>query len=298
MNGLLILNKPEGMTSREAVNGVQKLIRPVKVGHAGTLDPLATGVLVLCLGKATRLIQYVQDRSKTYVGTFELGVTSTTCDREGEFTRSENLPPISADDLNSLLPQFLGDIEQVPPRFSAVHVNGQRAYQLARQNEDFELEARSVHIESLELVDWSFPRFSLKIICGTGTYIRSLGRDIGTQLGCGAYMTDLNRTAIGEFRLENAISTEELSLDAIERHLVPPGEAVRHLPRAIANSRQYEDVLNGKRFDPEVLGVSSVAVEDNRPVAVYDETDRLVCLAEVLPDSTKLQPRHVFLKRE
>jgi len=298
MNGLLILNKPEGMTSREAVNGVQKLIRPVKVGHAGTLDPLATGVLVLCLGKATRLIQYVQDRSKTYVGTFELGATSTTCDREGEFTRSENLRPLSADDLNSLLPQFLGDIEQVPPRFSAVHVNGQRAYQLARQDEDFELEPRPVHIESLDLVDWSFPRFSLKIVCGTGTYIRSLGRDIGTQLGCGAYMTDLNRTAIGEFRLENAISMEELSLDAIERHLVPPGEAVRHLPRAIANSRQNEDVLNGKRFDPEVLAVSATAVEDNRPVAVYDETDRLVCLAEVLPDSTKLQPRHVFLKRE
>jgi len=270
----------------------------VKVGHAGTLDPLATGVLVLCLGKATRLIQYVQDRPKSYLGTFQLGVTSTTCDREGELTETENLQPIQAAALEDLLPQFRGEIEQIPPRFSAVHVKGQRAYELARQDKDFQLEPRTVHIESLELVDWSFPSFSLQIVCGSGTYIRSLGRDLGEQLGCGAYMTDLVRTAIGEFTLENAISPDELSLDRIKQNLLSPGVAVKHLPRAVASRVQCETILHGRPFVPEVLEVSSSVVEDNRPVAVYDESDQLACLAEFVPDSKMLQPRQVYLEQD
>ncbi|MBD3672668.1 MAG: tRNA pseudouridine(55) synthase TruB [Planctomycetaceae bacterium] len=298
MNGLLILDKPAGMTSRDAVNRVQRLIRPCKVGHAGTLDPLATGVLVLCLGKATRLIRFVQDRPKSYLGTFELGVTSTTDDREGELTATDNLKPLEVDELQAVLPRFQGEIQQVPPRFSAVHVNGQRAYKLARQEADFELEPRSVRIDSIELTAWSFPRFSLQIVCGSGTYIRSLGRDIGAQLGCGAYMTDLIRTSIGDFPLERALSLDELSLETIEQHLIPPGEAVRHLPKAIVHSSQHQMILDGKQFEPELPEVSSGDVADSRPFAVYDESDQLVCLAEAVPDSTRLQPRQVYLERD
>jgi tRNA pseudouridine55 synthase len=294
MAGLLNLNKPEGMTSRDAVNRAQKLIRPVKVGHAGTLDPFATGVLVLCLGKATRLIQYIQDRPKTYLGTFELGTVSTTCDREGELTETGKSGPLSAKDMTESLPQFLGNIEQVPPRFSAVHVNGKRAYDLARQDQDFQLDARTVFIESLELTDWSFPRFSLKIVCGSGTYIRSLGRDLGESLGCGAYMTDLTRTAIGEFQLDHALSVEQLTNELIEEHLVPPGEAVRHLPRAITKTSQYTDILNGKQFVPLLRPESISLTEDSGPIAVYDESDQLVCLAEPIAESDLLKPRHVF----
>ncbi len=294
MVGLLNLNKPEGMTSRDAVNRVQRLIRPVKVGHAGTLDPFATGVLVLCLGKATRLIQYIQERPKTYLGTFELGTVSTTCDREGELTETGILGQLAAKDVNEILPQFLGNIEQVPPRFSAVHVNGKRAYQLARQDQDFELDARTVFIESLELTDWSFPRFSLKIVCGSGTYIRSLGRDLGESLGCGAYMTDLTRTAIGEFQIDQALSVEKLTNELIEEHLVPAGEAVRHLPRAITKTSQYNDILNGKHFVHLLSPESTSPTEDSGPIAVYDESDQLVCLAESVADSDLLKPRHVF----
>jgi len=297
MQGLLNLNKPVGLTSRQVVNRVQRAIKPVKAGHAGTLDPLATGVLVVCLGKATRLIQYVQELPKTYQGTFELGTVSSTCDAEGELTETGRLDELAAEDLLALLPRFLGDIEQVPPRHSAVHVNGERAYELARQDADFELEPRTIHIESLELLDWSFPRFRLEIECGSGTYIRSLGRDLGEALGCGAYMTELERTSIGEFSLAEAIDVEDLTAERVEQHLIPPGEAVRHLPRAIVSSAFETEILHGKQFLPE-RWESRSETADSRPVAVYDQDERLLCLAECLEGSERLQPRQVFVKRE
>ncbi|MCH5377165.1 MAG: tRNA pseudouridine(55) synthase TruB, partial [Planctomycetes bacterium] len=277
---MLNLHKPVCITSRDAVNRVQRIIRSVKVGHAGTLDPAASGVLVLCLGKATRLISYVQDRPKRYVGTFELGKVSTTDDREGEITETGQLSNISREDLEHILPQFVGDIEQVPPVFSAVHVKGKRAYELARKGTEVELEPRTVHIETLEITDWSFPRFSLAIECGSGTYIRSLGRDIGQTLGCGAYMTDLIRTAVGEFTLENALDLDDLSRELIEKNLIPAGEAVRHLPRATCHDSQQTNILNGKQFEPISANDSVSGAEDKSLVAVYDEVDDLVCLAE------------------
>jgi tRNA pseudouridine55 synthase len=297
MLGLLNLHKPIGITSRDAVNRVQRIIRPVKVGHAGTLDPSAEGVLVLCLGKATRLISYVQDRPKRYLGSFELGKVSTTDDREGEITEAGPLTEISREDLENILPQFAGDIKQVPPAYSAVHVKGKRAYELARKGADVELEPRMVHIDSLEITDWDFPRFSLAIECGSGTYIRSLGRDIGETLGCGAYMTGLVRTAVGEFTLENALNFDDLSQEFIDRNLIPAGEAVRHLPRATCHDSEKTNILNGKRFEPMSAIDFPSAAEDNSAIAVYDEADNLVCLAERLSGSNLLQPRQVFLER-
>lgn len=297
MFGLLNLHKPIGMTSRDAVNRVQRIIRPVKVGHAGTLDPSAAGVLVLCLGKATRLISYVQDRSKRYLGSFELGKTSTTDDRDGEITETGQLTEFSREDLESILPQFVGDIEQVPPAYSAVHVKGRRAYELARKGADVELEPRAVLIEKLDITDWEFPRFSLEITCGSGTYIRSLGRDLGAALGCGAYMTGLVRTAVGEFTLEKALDLDDLSLEVIERNLIPAGEAVRHLPRATCHDSEKTNILHGKQFAPISASDSVSGAEDNNLVAVYDEADNLVCLAEPVSGSHLLQPRQVFLEQ-
>lgn len=297
MLGLLNIHKPIGMTSRDVVNRVQRIIRPVKVGHAGTLDPLAEGVLVLCLGKATRLISYVQERPKRYLGSFELGKTSTTDDREGEITETGKLPELTRAELENLLPQFLGEIEQVPPVYSAVHVNGKRAYELARKGAEVELEPRSVHIESLKITAWDFPHFSLEIVCGSGTYIRSLGRDIGKTLGCGGYMTELVRTAIGEFSLEKALHLEDLSLESIAENLIPPGEAVRHLTRGSCDDSQKANILNGKKFESLTPIATDSLTQDNRLVAVYDEGDTLVCLAEWDSASNLLQPRQVFLER-
>lgn len=297
MLGLLNLHKPIGMTSRDAVNRVQHIVRPIKVGHAGTLDPLASGVLVLCLGKATRLISFIQDRPKRYRGTFELGKVSTTDDSEGEITETGRLTEFSQQEFASILPQFLGDIAQVPPTYSAVHVNGKRAYELARSGVDLKLEPRTVHIETLEIIDWKLPHFSLEIECGSGTYIRSLGRDLGEAIGCGAYMTDLVRTSIGEFDLGNAIDLDDLSPEFLQQRLIPPGEAVRHLPRGVCRDTEKANILNGKRFEP-VSGIdSNSSTEDISLVAVYDESNTLVCLAEPDSGSNLLQPRQVFLER-
>lgn len=292
MIGLLNLLKPVGLTSRDVVNRVQRLVRPDKAGHAGTLDPLASGVLVVCVGKATRLISYVQDRPKKYRGTFEFGKTSDTDDAEGEIVETGRLREISRAEFENVLPKFVGRISQRPPRYSAVHVEGRRAYDLARQGKEFEIAPREVQIDSLDIVEWDFPRATLDIVCGSGTYIRSLGRDLGETLGCGAYMTDLIRTAVGEFQVADALPLDDLSKDLILDNLIPAGEAVRHLPSAVCEELDKPGILDGKKFVPKSMGDT----HETPLVAVYDDSGSLVCLAE--PDENgKLKPRQVFLER-
>ena len=178
MFGFLNINKPPHFTSRGAVNAIQKLIKPTRVGHAGTLDPLATGVLVLCVGPATRLTRFIQDQPKVYLAEFELGVTSDTEDRYGEKSIVPFASEISAEALADVLPSFTGKILQRPPAFSALKVQGKRAYTLARQGKDVQLKPREIEVYDLQLVNFSFPKFQLRIRCGSGTYVRSLGRDI------------------------------------------------------------------------------------------------------------------------
>jgi tRNA pseudouridine55 synthase len=292
MIGLLNLHKPVGLTSRDVVNRIGRLIRPHKAGHAGTLDPLASGVLLVCVGKATRLIPYVQDRSKTYRAAFELGKTSDTDDAEGTITETGCLRALTREEVEHVLPRFVGRISQLPPRYSAVHVEGRRAYDLARQGKEFEIAPREVEIHSLNLVDWSFPHVTLDVVCGSGTYIRALGRDLGETLGCGAYMTALVRTAVGEFSIADALELDALAESDLSDHLIPAGRAVRHLPSALCDPRDHRDILNGKPFLPleqEPLGAEPL-------VAVYGPPDELVCLAEPLATG-RLWPRQVFLSR-
>ena len=201
MFGLLNVHKPAGITSRDVVNRIQRVVRPVKVGHAGTLDPLATGVLVICLGSATRLIEYVQRMPKHYRGTFLLGRKSDTEDIEGEIEVLDAAPQPSIDEIHAALPQFVGTIRQRPPAYSALKVGGKRAYQLARAGQEVQLAARPIEVYSLSLQHYEYPEIVLDIQCGSGTYVRSLGRDLADGLGTGAVMSALERTAIGDFDL-------------------------------------------------------------------------------------------------
>ncbi len=175
MFGILNLDKPPGLTSRDAVNGVQRLAYPNKVGHAGTLDPLATGVLVVCLGKATRLIEFVQQQPKHYLAEFDLGLTSDTEDIEGDVRQMDDAAPVSYEDIRNALPRFVGQIMQRPPAYSALKIKGRRAYKLARRGETVELAPRPINVYSLKLVHFHYPRVTLDIVCGSGTYVRSLG---------------------------------------------------------------------------------------------------------------------------
>ncbi len=286
MFGLLNIDKPAGMTSRDVVNRVQKLVRPLKAGHAGTLDPLATGVLVVCVGRATRLITFVQDQLKSYRGTFELGKTSDTDDVEGTIRESDNPRPVARDELEALLPDFTGLIAQVPPAFSAVHVDGRRAYDLARRGKVVELPPREVYVASIELTAWDFPRFTLEITCGSGTYIRSIGRDLGARLGCGAVMTALVRTRIGEFRLEEAVALDDLTSETLAARLLPATRAVAQLPSLVCKVVERDLLVNGRgiRRRPDSDGLWTI----------LDGDGELVCLAEWDDAKQLLMPHHVF----
>lgn len=240
MNGFLNIDKPQGLTSRSVVDEVNRLLRTrgftrstlPKVGHAGTLDPMATGVLVVALGSATRLIELVQSRSKDYRGSFLFGKRSNTDDDSGEVVEGDaaRASAITRAELEATLTAFRGRIEQVPPAFSAVRVDGRRAYDLARRGEVPELKAKTVEIHRLEIVSFDPPDLTLEIECGSGTYIRSLGRDIGEQLGCGAVMSALTRTRIGSFELSDAISISNLTVDFLMSRLLPCMAAAAHLP--------------------------------------------------------------------
>lgn len=212
MHGLLVVNKPLEWTSMDVIRRVRRLTGIKKVGHAGTLDPLATGVLLVCIKReATRHIDQLMGMEKEYITTIDLSAFSTTEDAEGVKTNVEVNTPPTYTEIKSTLQQFIGAIQQIPPRYSAIKISGQRAYKLARQNKEFEIKARTITIHSIELLSYNWPSLTIKILCGKGTYIRSLARDIGIALGTGGYLTKLQRTLIGPYTLEQAVDLENLT---------------------------------------------------------------------------------------
>lgn len=229
-SGILNLHKPSGITSRQAVDRVKRWVKPAKVGHAGTLDPLASGVLVVCVGAATRLIEYVQAMPKRYTGTFLLGRESDTEDIEGD-VRLLDAPPLPTEaEVRAAASELIGEIEQRPPAYSALKVGGRRAYDLARAGQPVELAPRPVTIHSLAVTRYEYPELVLDVRCGSGTYIRSLGRDLARALGTGAVMSALTRTEIGPFRLADACLPDELDAEQIAARLLPPLAALASLP--------------------------------------------------------------------
>ena len=261
------------MTSRDAVNRVQRLLKPAKVGHAGTLDPLATGVLVIAIGKATRLVPYVQQMSKTYSATFELGKTSNTEDITGEVTEHEVAQTPDFANIENVLPAFVGEIQQRPPAFSALRVNGKRAYDLARKGKDVQLKSRAIVIHDIQLLHYEWPVLKLNVVCGSGTYIRSLGRDIGEQLGCGALMTALQRTAIGNFHIDEARQPEFADKSAVETALLPAVDGLQALPSVVVSEADVTTLSFGQSID-----LRDASEESAAEVAAVDQTGALVAV--------------------
>jgi tRNA pseudouridine55 synthase len=267
--GLLNLNKPSGVTSRRVVDLVQRLVKPAKVGHAGTLDPLASGVLVLGMGQATRLVEYVHEMPKRYLATFLLGRTSTTEDIEGEVTFLPNAAPAALEDLQRAAAELTGDIDQRPPAFSALKVAGRRAYALARAGQPVELAPRRIHIERLQVLRYDYPELQLDITCSSGTYVRSLGRDLAELAGTGAVMSALVRTAVGRFTLDDAIDPTDLTLDKIVASLQPALHAVEHLMSVCAVSDdQVARLANGLPIELDLVGDARRAAVDPKGVLV------------------------------
>ncbi len=205
------IDKPLHWTSFDVVRKLRNIIRIKKVGHAGTLDPLATGLLIVCTGKATKIINTIQDQPKTYTCTLVLGKTTPSVDLETDFDSEQPVEHITPKMVEQVLALFTGTIQQIPPVYSAIKVDGKRAYESARKNKELVLEPRPVHIYSLRILEIALPEVCFEVVCSKGTYIRSLVRDIGQELGVGAYMRALRRDAIGDYRVANAFSIDEFS---------------------------------------------------------------------------------------
>jgi tRNA pseudouridine55 synthase len=274
------------------VDQVVRLMRGTKVGHAGTLDPLATGVLVICTGAATRLIEYVQRMPKTYRTVIRLGARSDTLDADGEVTEVEGAVPPDEARIRLALAQQVGTIEQRPPEFSALKVAGRRAYDLARAGLEVELAPRRVTIERIELIRYEWPRLELEIDCGSGTYIRSIARDAGEALGCGGLVEVLVRTRIGPFALADAVKPEALSIETLAAHLQPALAAVADLPRVALSGGQVADVVQGRPLaSPAVVGGPLAGGE----VALVGPEGTLVAVAEHDLGTGRILPRRVLV---
>lgn len=278
--GILNLNKPAGISSRRAVDLVKRLVRPAKVGHAGTLDPLATGVLVVCVGAATRLIEYVGRMPKRYLGTFLLGRSSPTEDVEGDVTELSDAPVPTHAQIAAAAECFVGRIAQRPPSFSAIKVKGRRAYKLARDGQLVQLPARPVNVYRIEVKAYKYPELVLDVECGGGTYIRSLGRDLAESLGTAAVMSALTRTAIGNFQIEQSVDPNVLDCSNLTGWLQPPLAAVECLPRIRLSAEEVTRVRNGQFIElpnKEASGIAA-SLKCVEEIAALDAAGRLVAI--------------------
>jgi tRNA pseudouridine55 synthase len=291
IEGLLVLDKPAGMTSRAVVDRVQRCFpKRTRIGHAGTLDPLATGVLVLCLGGATRLIEYIQRMDKVYRTRLLLGARSDSDDADGNITPVPGAVAADAATVAACVAGFVGTIDQVPPAYSAVKVAGQRAYDLARRGEEVSLSSHSVQIYSIQILNYAYPHLELEVRCGKGTYIRSLARDVGERLGCGAFVQELRRTRIGPFPSEGAL-TVDADYETVRARLLPAEMAVAELPRVVLLDSERKRLEQGQAV---ALAESPQGIEKSKEVAVFDAAGRLAAVAVFDPQRQLLQPAKVF----
>ncbi len=250
-NGWINIDKPLDMTSTQAVGKVKKLLGMKKVGHAGTLDPLATGILPIAVGEATKTVQYLQNRDKGYDFTITWGEARSTDDSEGEIIASSDTRP-SQQQIIDALPAFTGDIEQIPPKFSAIKIQGERAYDLARDGVDFKIEPRQVTVHSLTMTHYDTDKASFTMTCGKGTYVRAIARDLAEKLGTYGYISSLRRTFVGSFTTETAISFDKLSeivdKGAAQEVLLGLGHALDDIPALPLNQMEASRLRNGQKI--------------------------------------------------
>jgi tRNA pseudouridine55 synthase len=282
-HGLLVLDKPPGITSRDAVDRAAKWFpRKTKIGHAGTLDPMATGVLVLAIGQATRLIEYVQAMPKVYRARIRLGATSDTDDADGVVTPNPAATKVTLEAFRTALDEFVGEIEQVPPAYSAARVEGRRAYDLARRGHEVVLAPRPVRIDQIDLLAYAWPDLDLDISCGKGTYIRSIARDLGRALGVGGYLTSLRRLQIGPF-LPDAAVPLDADAETARSRMLPLAAAVSWLPSVRVTAEEARRLRNGL----------SVPATGEGEVAAYDAARALIAVGRV--DAGALRPDKVMM---
>jgi tRNA pseudouridine55 synthase len=296
LDGILNINKPSAMTSYGVVAVVKRLSGVRRVGHAGTLDPAATGVLPVCLGQATRIVTFLTTAAKTYRAGIELGIATNTYDTGGEITQRGDPSLIDPDKLNSALTRFRGTIRQTPPMFSALKHRGQPLYKLARAGISIERPSRKVTIYQLKLVSWQPPVVTLEIECSKGTYIRSLAHDLGQALGCGAYLKNLVRTRCGIFAVKDALSLlkleEAFRLGYWERYLHPVDSVLQDFDVLVVDDTAEADMKNGKMIN---IAESGETGSKSKYCRAYSQDGRFLGILSYLPDKGLWHPKKVFV---
>lgn len=290
VSGVLVVDKPVGLTSHDVVQIIRRGTNIHRAGHTGTLDPRASGVLVVLVGPAVRLSEFVSASDKRYQATVHLGSTTDTFDSEGNITSSGSVENITEEQFEQALQQFIGEIQQVPPPYSAIKVQGRKAYEMAREGEEVELKPRTIQVYSLELLEWNPPEAVIDVFCSSGTYVRSLANDLGVALGCGAHLVGLRRTKSGRFTLRDAVPLRRLQ-DSFHvgdwyKFLIPAAEALGDWHMVELDGDQVELIRHGHRI---------VAESDVKGwVRGISQQGDLVALMELDEATNEWQPRKVF----
>ena len=292
--GILVVDKETGPTSHDVVASMRTILNMRRIGHCGTLDPLASGILLVCLGAYTRLNEWLSAGEKEYETTFFLGATSDTCDAQGHISARQNIDIPAKDELVRQVQSFAGTIEQVPPAFSALKVNGVRSYELARRNLAVPLRARKVHISCIEVLQYEFPKLLLRVVCSRGTYIRSLAADLGERLNCGAYVHTLRRSRVGNLGLDKALELEQIrelsETGKIVHHFVPPQSALNDLGQVVLKPHQLKLFVHGSR-----VNIKPDLVEwEKKILAVYDPDMHFYGIGQWENQEGDLKPLKVF----
>jgi tRNA pseudouridine55 synthase len=298
ISGVLVVDKPVGMTSHDVVQVIRNGTGLRRAGHTGTLDPRASGVLVILVGPAVRLSEYVSASDKRYQAIIRLGSTTDTFDAEGKFTRSNQPVNVTEAQFEEVLQSFIGEIEQTPPPYSAVKVQGRKAYEMARQGEEVDLTPRKIQVHHLEVLEWAPPEVVVDVHCSSGTYVRSLANDLGEKLGCGAYLVGLRRTKSGRFSLRDATPLRKLQ-EAFTagnwyQYLIPAAEALGDWPAVELSPDEVEAVRHGHRVKVKE-GNTETKV---RGVSTQGELVALMEIATAEDGSSEWQPRKVFFTSE
>jgi tRNA pseudouridine55 synthase len=293
VNGILNVNKPGDCTSFSIVARIRRITGEKRVGHAGTLDPAASGVLPICLGQATRITEYLHAFTKQYVADIELGVSTDTFDGQGRVISCKDASGVALSSLQHALESFQGIIDQVPPVYSAIKIKGRQSYSLAREGIKISLQARQVRIERLEMLAFEPPYLKLSILCSKGTYIRSLANDLGERLGCGAYLKALIRTAYGQFTIHDSHSPEEIQSamenDKLQSLLYPADYPLFDWQKLVLDEKTAYEVLQGTDIAP------AAADPPARPLCrAYDPAGRFIAIMKFRPEIGLWHPEKVF----
>ncbi len=291
INGIFNINKATGITSHDVVAKIRKHLKQKRVGHAGTLDPMASGVLPICVGQATRVAEYLSESGKAYQAEIIFGTATDTYDAEGTITATASTADLTLAFIEETLEHFRGPQMQYPPRYSAIKIQGQPAYKRARTGEEIVLEPRPIVIYELEILDWIPSRLTLAIECSKGTYIRSLAHDLGIRLGCYAYLGALVRTRSGPFTLSESITLEQLAdaveTNSVQQYLYPVDKALEQYPAITLDAETVERVKHGNTFNKSVANNTGLA-------RVYDTDGDFIAIAEWNEEQKAWQPKKVF----